>query len=233
MDTTDTLDSIASRLAALHGAIRLRPVLDTARQAGLLLLAAKRRIARGYWLEWLRASVPFSVRTAEVYMAVGKSNSQLPANLTIDGFLKLLRQPPPRSEPTYSPQEMSCRVYRADCREFDWPRRALVIATDPPWADDAAYEWLAGFAAERLVEGGLLFCQCGVPDLPRRMRCFEDAGLRYVWTLAIVYRSLVLSKPVHGFYNAWRPVLVFSQGKPARFPACSDSSSTPRIPISR
>jgi hypothetical protein len=224
MDTLDTLDTIASRLAELHGAIRLRPVLETARQAGLLLLAAKSRIARGYWLDWLRASLPFSVRTADVYMQVAKSISQAPANLTIDGFLKLIRQPPDRADlPTYSSQDSSCRVYLSDCRSYDWPERALVIATDPPWSDDAAYEWLAGFAAERLIEGGLLFCQCAVNHLARRLRQFEEAGLSYSWTLAIVYWS-AYSKPVsHGLLNSWRPVLVLSQGKPPRLPACSDT----------
>jgi methylase of polypeptide subunit release factors len=224
---TNTLESIASRLSALHRSLRLRPVLETAREAGLLLLAAKARVARGYWLQWVRDCTPLSPRVAQIYMQVASSNAKATSStssVTIEQFLAIIRLPPPRAEhPAYRHPDADCRVYVSDCRSFSWPKRALVIATDPPWADDLAYEWPAGFSAERLVEGGLLFCQCGVSHLARRLRQFEDVGLSYVWTLAIVYRT-VCSVPVRfGLCNSWRPVLLFSRGKTGRLQACSDT----------
>jgi hypothetical protein len=136
-----TLEELATEIARLHGTIRLRPVLETAREAGRLLLEAKALLPHGEWLPWLRRHTGLSPRTAQVYMRVSLApNTQTTSHLTIDRFLSLIARRPWNDFPVGAAAcHSSCRVYRADCRSYPWPGRLSVIATDPPWEDDAAY----------------------------------------------------------------------------------------------
>ena len=225
-----SLASIASEIQRLHYGLRLRPVLDTAVAAGRLLIAAKARLKHGDWLPWVRAKLPrMSVRTVDVYMRCASSShliSQTTANLPIDAFLHLISKPYIKVTHPSAPalNHAQYQVHHADARKYPWPRTAQVIATDPPWDDDAAYRWLAGFATRKLVSGGLLLVQCGTGEIDDRLRDF--AALTYWWTLAMVYTVTPRQPTNRPFYGTWRPVIVFYKGtKPTDCRGTSDTYS--------
>jgi hypothetical protein len=99
--TVDALAELAGRINAEHNEAlsAARASLVHARNAGLLLLDARKQCDHGQWLPWLKDNVRFSERTAQTYMRVAKrwpeleAKAQLPAHLTIEDALKLLVAP--------------------------------------------------------------------------------------------------------------------------------------------
>jgi len=77
--------------------------IEHARRAGEALLAAKERIPHGSWGAWLTDHFQGSERTAQAYMRVAKrweqlhGNPQAPADLTLEGALRLLAEPSQRT----------------------------------------------------------------------------------------------------------------------------------------
>jgi phage N-6-adenine-methyltransferase len=96
----DALAELAGRINAEHSEAlaAARASLTHARNAGQLLLEAKKQCGHGQWLPWLEANVRFSDRTANAYMRVAKrwadleANPQATADLTIEDALGLLAQ---------------------------------------------------------------------------------------------------------------------------------------------
>jgi hypothetical protein len=86
----------AEHTQALHS---IRSSLTHARNAGLLLVEAKKRCGHGRWLPWLEANVRMSERTAQKYMRLSARWDELvakapgTADLTIEEGLKLLADP--------------------------------------------------------------------------------------------------------------------------------------------
>lgn len=70
--------------------------VEHACRAGQLLIEAKAQLKHGEWMPWVEANCAFSQSTANAYMQVARwerQNSQLPANLTLDGALKHISAP--------------------------------------------------------------------------------------------------------------------------------------------
>jgi hypothetical protein len=92
------LQRIADRINAEHeqAAAAFRDGLLHARNAGRLLLTAKKQCGHGRWLPWLRDNVYFSARTAQAYMRVAsrwpelEAKAQGLAHLSFEAGLKLL-----------------------------------------------------------------------------------------------------------------------------------------------
>ena len=82
------LPHITAKLTCLHG----RPTLETARQAGELLIEAKQRLEHGQWSEWVKTHTSLSFRTAQVYIQVATHlrDKPTPTDLTIEQFLKTI-----------------------------------------------------------------------------------------------------------------------------------------------
>jgi DNA methylase len=81
------------------------------------------------------------------------------------------------------PIEESMLLLTGDCREelADIPDDSIpLILTDPPYGADAdpLYEWLAQFAARKLIPGGSLICLTGTSRLDRDHATFSR-HLRY------------------------------------------------------
>src|SRR5690349_2314819 len=97
----DALAELAGRINAEHqqAETALRAGLEHAKNAGGLLLEAKKQCGHGRWLPWLKANVRFSERAAQAYMRVAKWGAELTAkaqgtaDLTIEEGLKLLTAP--------------------------------------------------------------------------------------------------------------------------------------------
>jgi hypothetical protein len=78
----------------------LRRGLTEAIRFGEMLLTAKQRIGHGEWLSWVQRNCRFSTRTAQQYARLAKrqveleakSKAQLPAHLSLEGALDLLRK---------------------------------------------------------------------------------------------------------------------------------------------
>jgi hypothetical protein len=95
------LAELAGRINAEHQQVEtaLRAGLEHARAAGELLLQAKAQCGHGRWLEWLKANVAFTDRTARRYMTIasrweeltGKSDTV--SDLSCRDALQLLSAP--------------------------------------------------------------------------------------------------------------------------------------------
>lgn len=113
-----------------------------------------------------------------------------------------------------APEDERFKVHRADCRKFKgFPKNLTMIVTDPPWKNLKAYEWLAGFSAEHLKDGGLLLVQVGQEEMARTLPVLvREERLTYLNCFAIIYPSIKRAV-TSMFMNHWRPVLLFSKGK--------------------
>lgn len=237
------LQALETEILSLHNNFSLRPTLETVREIGERLLKAKELVGHGRWLAWL-ARVGIRSRTAQVYMQVAKTqdSADLPERVSLDGFLSRIRMArrAARREAFREEQrrardaadDADCRVEHADCRTFAWPDEVDVVATDPPWRDIDHYRWLAGFAASRLRDGGLLLVQCGVAGLADVLEVNREAGLAYQHTLSITYAHASGGTLLHPFQSNWRPVLLFSRGAFRRkgVTAFSDVYTVPKSP---
>ena len=90
----EDLGELAARINEAHAGClsSVRQGLLFAREAGLGLLEAKRRVGHGKWLAWLRDNTTFSSQTASVYLRVAGRWDELPVsgNLTLDEALDAL-----------------------------------------------------------------------------------------------------------------------------------------------
>lgn len=95
-------ESIVDRINEHHRVAfcKAGEALESARQAGLLLIEAKAALKHGEWLPWLEANIEFSARTAAGYMRLAtrwdalKANSQPVADLGLRDALALLAERP-------------------------------------------------------------------------------------------------------------------------------------------
>src|SRR6266851_3372493 len=88
---------IKTALAATRAAATV--TLTSAILAGERLIEAKALVAHGQWLPWLEEHCELSVRSAQVYMQVAKTNTQSAAHLTIDAALTALTAPARTDDP--------------------------------------------------------------------------------------------------------------------------------------
>jgi hypothetical protein len=181
-------------------------------------------LPHGQWIPWL-SRVGLRQRTAWDYMAVAQHANQWPATkMTIKQFLDHVRtarfrqrdseRKAARAAAAEADGDMPPGIVltHADCRRYSWPDRIDVIATDPPWSDLESYRWLAGFAAERLRDDGLLLVQCSTDNLAALLALFGK-HMTYIWTLAIIFDEVKNVQANGRFRSAWKPVLVFGRGK--------------------
>lgn len=213
---------IERQLSELLPTLNLRPTLERAAAVGKLLVAARGQLAHGEFRPWL-ASVGLKKSSAANYMAVASANVQATGHLSVEQFLRAMRDAKikskiaernerrleARSRTGSIPANIS--LHHADCRKYEWPV-GNIIATDPPWDDREAYEWLAQMAPRHLVEGGLLMVQCGQSEMDWVMPLFHE--LKYFWCLALVYVNPYTTISCGMIAPSWRPLLVFSKGSP-------------------
>ncbi len=94
------------------------------------------------------------------------------------------------------------------------PGTADLILTDPPWEAKLGPE-LAQAAVRLLKPDGILACSTGVYYMPYFLGHFQQAGLRYEWTVAEVHRFRAI-RNAGQVKNQWTPVLVLRNGHAGR-----------------
>lgn len=217
----NTVAHLERQILELHGSLGLRTTLERAAKLGELLARVKESLPHGEFGAWMHR-LPFTPRAGQMYIQIfaHAGNAKFVSDLSLTQFLRTIRRATkPRLKP--APEAVAgvtddARVYRADCRKFCWGDhgQADVLACDPPWSRPEVYEWIPRFAAEHLRDGGLVFCLCGVVDLPARMETLTRPGiLRYWHTLAMVYDDMRSMKPMNGLSPAWRPVILLTKGE--------------------
>lgn len=99
----EDLPALAKAANQTHGAVEeaARASLEQARDAGQLLLRAKKAVGHGKWGKWLEKNIKFSARTARAYMRVAdeweaiEAKMATVANLTYREALRLLVEEAP------------------------------------------------------------------------------------------------------------------------------------------
>lgn len=110
----------------------------------------------------------------------------------------------------------SASIHCCDFRDLTVePGSATLILTDPPYGAEYLPLWrdLGEFAFTALKDGGILVAYSGQTYLPQVMNALCE-HLEYWWMIAVGHRH---GKPVvwhRRVMNAWKPVLIFTKGKP-------------------
>jgi hypothetical protein len=218
-----SLQTLEVEILTLHSNVNLRNTLEGARRIGQKLLEAKPLLQHGEWLPWLRR-VGIPARLAQVYMQLAREDPP-ERTVSLNKFLGIIRAANRRAAQVRVAEQRALavaadagslplyKVVHADCRKYKWPAVVDVIATDPPWDDLAAYRWLGQFAAGRLKPSGLLLVQASQYRLTEQVQALAVPGLRYHWTLALVFNEIHLSRNLFGpFQCCWRPIMVYCRG---------------------
>lgn len=87
--------STIEEIVNLHNEIagHLKISLDKAIRIGELLTEQKASLKHGEWLSWIKANLPFSDRTARVYVRCFKNKAILADSATLGSAMKLLAEP--------------------------------------------------------------------------------------------------------------------------------------------
>jgi hypothetical protein len=91
---------------------------------------------------------------------------------------------------------------------------ADLLLTDPPWEAKLGPE-LAEAAVRLLKPDAILACSTGVYYMPYFLAHFQEAGLRYEWTVAEVHKFRAI-RNAGQVKNQWTPYLVLRNGKAGR-----------------
>lgn len=91
------------------------------------------------------------------------------------------------------------------------PASVDLIFTDPPYHDEHldTYADLGQLAMHALKPGCALMAYVGGMFLPEVLDRLRDAGLEYIWTLAIILPGATGKIARHKLFDTWRPLVVF------------------------
>ena len=110
------------------------------------------------------------------------------------------------------------RLVHADFRTVTLQEPCDLIFCDPPYDRGSIplYGDIGAWAKENLKPGGYLACYAGhyhLPDVLDQLRQHLD----YIWTFVVIHKGYYDAKVVHPhrILATWKPVLLFSNGKPA------------------
>lgn len=222
------LQRIEQRLLELTGAFDLRPCLEKAADIGDLLIEARSLVRHGEWANWL-TRLGLHRRTAWDYIAVARARIEDEwgtTQMTITGFIRYVRRAKhaEREGERAAAREEARRargalpdsivLAHADCEDYGWPREIDLIVADPPWSEPEHYQWIASWAAEHLLEGGLALVQCGQHLLPNVMAILGNR-LNYLWIMSIAFNESSGSVAKGKFRSGWKPILVYGRGNSA------------------
>jgi hypothetical protein len=134
---SNSLADLAARIRQEHEAASafMRRGLESAINAGNLLIEAKARFQHGEWLPWVREHCQVPERTASHYMRLVRHAPELlkaengnVADLTVRGAIDLLASPP--AEPNWGDWDSISEW--AD-RQLDGPTSLISTAWTYPW----------------------------------------------------------------------------------------------------
>jgi len=222
----------------------IHSTIEQASQIGHWLIAAKETVRQqfghGHWQQVANEYCEVKERERRYYMAVAKNPDKAKRVNSLHQFarygLEIGKCASQERRKEYIAEAVAAlglcsenwQVHHADNREFDWPM-VDHIWTDPPWPDTPEklehYSWLAELAETKLKDGGLLAVQCGPADIIKVGSLFKE--FTPIHTLAIVFRQ-ACNVVAYSFLGSWKPVLLFSKGKP-----CVQGPVTDTITVSK
>lgn len=93
-----------------------------------------------------------------------------------------------------------------------------LIFTDPPYHEKHLELWsnLGSFAARVLKPGGMLLAYSGQTALPQVFNALSE-HLDYCWLLGQFHRGQHLQIWKYQIWNEWKPLVLFSKGKPVLY----------------
>ena len=111
---TNIEKSNIQEIVTLHQEIggHLRMSLEKAIRIGELLTEQKASLKHGEWLPWIKDNLPFSDRTARVYVRCFKNKAILADSATLGSAIKLLAEPEP--EPYLTSLCKDCKHWNGD-----------------------------------------------------------------------------------------------------------------------
>lgn len=124
-------------------------------------------------------------------------------------------------------------IYLGDMRELskDLEDNSIdLIFTDPPYHDEflCLYRDLGRIAQRVLKPGGFIAAYTGNRFIPVIQRWWYRAGLKYFWTFAGIQLDSTQRYFEKKIFVDWRPVIVYSKGKPELHGWCPDGVKTNR-----
>jgi hypothetical protein len=102
------------------------------------------------------------------------------------------------------------KIHTCDFRKLGGriePGGVSLLLTDPPWEAKLGPE-LAQAAVRLLKPDGILACFTGVYLMPYFIAHFQEAGLRYEWTVAEVHRFRAI-RNAGQVKSQWSPIVIF------------------------
>lgn len=183
------------------------PDVAEAVKAGALDLSLATRAAA------LPAKVRPSVLTqVTAATAKGTRSGRHEAEVAISHAAKAERMA--RTAVASAPDDPSVRIEVATCvqaLDLVEPASVDLIFTDPPYHDEYldTYADLGQLAVHALKPGCHLMVYVGGMFLPEVLDRLRDAGLEYIWTIAIIMPGATGKIARHKLFDTWRPLVVF------------------------
>ncbi len=124
------------------------------------------------------------------------------------------------------PESYKNRILTGDCRELAKaiPDESVdLVLCDPPYLKETMhlYGWLGETAARVLKPGGYCAAYCGTEHLPVGMRYLGE-HLQWFWLLALRHYGNYPLMAYKRVMVAYKPVLIYSKGKPGCVPFLMD-----------
>ena len=118
----DSLGDLAAKIDAAHRAAvgRAKDAIDKARECGLLLIAAKRLVAHGEWLDWLSGNTAVSARQSQKYMRLARSTKTNLGSHSINAALKALSDHRPAASYRIDQPDLPLGDLAPDERPLGW-----------------------------------------------------------------------------------------------------------------
>lgn len=113
---------------------------------------------------------------------------------------------------------MDIILLHGDSRELslELPDNSIdMVFTDPPYPKEflGLFDWLGKESARILKPGGYLVTYTGQHWLPQVMNHL-GSHLDYFWILANLHKGSTKILPARGAMNQWKPMLIYTKGKP-------------------
>ena len=219
-EPTARLEQLKREIKDFAAGISLRPQIEDYRRLGEMLIKLKSLTPKNHWQEEVRSLGSPKLRECQYYMALARDPNAMRC-VSMQDAMRMWRRVKKTAHEELREEERAeavqnllgiegaQRIYHRDNRLFNWPT-AQAIWGDPPWGVWEHYRWLAARGERVLVDGGLMFIQCGSTELHKVLPIFEG---RYniIDTMALTYP--MHDHASHVVSRNWRPVILMSKGK--------------------
>ena len=187
----DSLGDLAAKIDAAHRAAvgRAKDAIDKARECGLLLIAAKRLVAHGEWLDWLSGNTAVSARQSQKYMRLARSTKTNLGSHSINAALKALSDHRPAASYRIDQPDLPLGDLAPDERPLGW-----IIKASDSWNFSRIHYGALTYEESHGYLPGEILANCLELDRAGRLVVDPMAGSGMTWH---VYqdRALWMAEP--------------------------------------